>query len=145
MAGRPTIKTPELLDNILSRITEGESLNKICKDEAMPNRDTIHTWIVNDKDFSDKYARACSLRRESKFEELIDIAEDSNTDVPRARLKVDVIKWQLSKEEPKKYGDKLDLTSGGDKIQRGMSLEEINAVLARAEAEKETNNTPPKV
>jgi hypothetical protein len=54
--------------------------------------------------------RACKIRREDRFEKLEDVI-DKEEDVQRARLKVDVIKWQLSKEEPKKYGDKLDMTS----------------------------------
>lgn len=32
------------------------------------------------------------------------------------RLRIDTLKWTLSKMLPKIYGDKLDLTSGGDKI-----------------------------
>lgn len=136
--GRPTIYSEQLVNGICERIVNGESLNKICMDEAMPNRDTLYSWLATKTDFSDKYARACKIRREFKFEALEDII-DKEQDVQRARLKADVIKWQLSKEEPKKYGDKVDVTSGGDKIERGMSLEEINAILARAEAEKQGN------
>jgi hypothetical protein len=76
----------------------------------MPSRDTVHAWLASKTEFSDQYAHACKLRRENKFEELEDIAE-TEKDVQRARLRVDVIKWQLSKEEPKKYGDKIDLNA----------------------------------
>ena len=68
-------------------------------------------------------------------EEIQDIADDSSNDwieiekrdgtsyeivnkeaVLRSRLRVDTRKWLMSKLKPKKYGEKLDLTSGGDKI-----------------------------
>jgi len=114
--GRPTIFNEELATTILNRIEEGESLRKICLDKAMPNRSSVNKWLSEDKVFSDQYARACTVRRENKFEEMYSIAENTD-DVPRARLLVDVLKWQLSKEEPKKYGDKLDMTTGGDKIE----------------------------
>jgi len=34
----------------------------------------------------------------------------------RSRLRVDVRKWALSKMNPKKYGDKVDHTTGGEKL-----------------------------
>lgn len=111
-AGRPTIFSDELAAEICKQIIDGLSLRKICKSEQMPNRDTIHDWLSKNTSFSDQYAKACKLRRENKFEELEDIAA-SEPDVQRARLKIDVVKWQLSKEEPKKYGDKLDMTTNG--------------------------------
>ena len=36
--------------------------------------------------------------------------------IQRDRLRVDARKWALSKMNPKKYGDKVDVTSGGEKI-----------------------------
>lgn len=97
----------------------------------MPSRDTVYSWLAENEEFSDNYARACKIRREDKFERLESIA-DAEEDVARARLKVDVIKWQLSKEEPRKYGDKIDMTTGGEKLNRGMSDAELDAILARA-------------
>lgn len=35
----------------------------------------------------------------------------------RSRLRVDTRKFLMAKMKPKKYGDKVDLTSGGEKIQ----------------------------
>lgn len=110
--GRPSIYTEELANDICKQIIDGKSLRKICAAEEMPNRDTVHDWLSKNTTFSDQYVHACRLRRENKFEELEDIAI-TEPDVQRARLRVDVIKWQLSKEEPKKYGDKLDMTTNG--------------------------------
>lgn len=39
-----------------------------------------------------------------------------NARVQARRLQVDTRKWYLSKVLPKLYGDKLDLTSGGEKL-----------------------------
>ena len=35
----------------------------------------------------------------------------------RSRIRIDARKWMLSKLQPEKYGDKMDYTSGGEKIQ----------------------------
>lgn len=112
MNGRPTIFSEELAAKICSQIMDGKSLRAVCRADDMPNRDTVHSWLSNNKRFSDQYVYACQLRRESKFEEIEDIAVNE-PDVQRARLRIDVVKWQLSKEEPKKYGDKLDMTTNG--------------------------------
>lgn len=116
LIGRPPAYTKQLGDKICDLITTGLSLRKVCKLPGIPSRQTIHSWLIKDKDFFDQYARASKLRREEKFDELEDITDEVE-DVQRARLKIDVIKWQLSKEEPKKYGDKVDITSDGEKLQ----------------------------
>lgn len=115
---RPTIYTEELINKICKRMEEGESLKKICADPSMPVRSTIYEWLLDKdkKEFSDKYEKASNTRTEQMFDELEEIASNPKIDVKRARLMTDVRKWYLSKIVPKKYGDKIDLTSGGDKI-----------------------------
>lgn len=117
LGGRPSLFTKELADEICNRMKAGESLKKICEDSRMPHRDTVHQWL-NDEDkkwFSDKYAKASDTRTENKFDEIEEIAKNE-PDVARARLMVDTRKWYLSKIVPKKYGEKLDLTTGGEKL-----------------------------
>lgn len=113
--GRPTNYTPELADKICEYLLSWLSTTKICDKEDMPWRSTLNEWLSKYSDFADKYVRACKIRREDRFEKLEDIV-DTIEDVQKARLKVDVIKWQLSKEEPKKYWDKLDMTSDWGKL-----------------------------
>jgi hypothetical protein len=36
--------------------------------------------------------------------------------VARSKLQIDARKWKASKLAPKKYGDKMDLTTDGEKI-----------------------------
>ena len=114
--GRPTDYSEALATEICTRILAGNSLSKVCKADDMPSRSSVNKWLAENTDFSDNYVRACKIRRENRFEDLDEVV-DTVEDVQRARLKVDVIKWQLSKEEPKKYGDKIDMTSGGEKIE----------------------------
>ncbi len=128
--GRPTIYTEELCLEICKRIANGESLRSVCRDDNMPHRTTIHEWLLdkNKQDFIDQYERAVNARTENMFDELVDIADDKgeDADVQRDRLRVDTRKWYLSKVMPKKYGDKLDLTSQGEQLPAPIvSLNEI--------------------
>lgn len=127
---RPSIYTKRLADNICKRISLGESLLSICREDGMPNVDTVHTWILDGKhkEFSDNYAKARAIQAELMFDEIVEIADKSDTVVKSGaekkssaysqnqRLRVDTRKWYLSKVLPKKFGDKLDVTSGGKPV-----------------------------
>jgi len=115
--GRPTIYSKELGEKICKRMMKGESLKKISKDNKMPCRSTIHQWLLDKdkKEFLDNYEAASDVRSEDKFDEIEEIA-DSKGDVQRDRLKIDTRKWYLSKIMPKKYGEKIDITSGDKPI-----------------------------
>lgn len=115
--GRPTKKTKELTDQILYRISQGESLRSICRDVSMPNRSTIIDWRSNDPDFSNQYAQAREAGFDVTADEILDIADEpieflredpkaANAEVQHRRLKIDTRKWLLSKLCANKYGDK---------------------------------------
>lgn len=126
---RPSIFTKELGETICRRISEGESVRTICKDEHMPDAGSIYNWLLDDKhkEFFKQYQRARDIQAETMFEEIIEIADetedkivgDDKSDGARVqarKLRIDARHWHLSKLRPKKYGDKLDLTTAGDKL-----------------------------
>ncbi len=125
----------ELFDKIYDRIINGESLSSILRDKDMPSRPTFYVWIKDNVDLSNRYARATLIRADVIFEEMFDIADNGtndyvsvdigegievqklNTDhIQRSRLRIDTRKWALSKMNPKKYGEKLDVTSDNKPI-----------------------------
>jgi hypothetical protein len=126
------IPSSELIERILTRIAGGESLRAVLRGNDMPGRTTFFKWLNEDEALANQYARACAVRVEHYVEEIIEIADDKSEDwiedekgnkkpdasaVQRSRLQIDARKWLASKLAPKKYGDKVDVTSGGDKIQ----------------------------
>lgn len=113
---RPTIFNDELARVICERIAKGESVRTICKDDDMPDAGSIYNWLLDEdkKEFFKQYAKAKDAQAELMFDELLDIADSGNMDDSnRARLRVDTRKWYLSKVLPKKYGDKIDMTTDG--------------------------------
>jgi len=121
---RPTIYTEELAKKILDRIAEGESVRSIARDDDMPNKSTIFDWALYHEKFSDQYDKARDIGMEVRAEEIEDIAETME-DVQRAKLVVDTKKWNMSKLKPKRFGEKVDHTSGGKPI----PLLNLNAIL----------------
>ncbi len=124
--GRPSIFSDALALTICERLAGGESLRQICEDADMPAKSTVMKWALENKDFSDQYARARALLMEHWSDDLIDIADDGTNDyvqrtgddgevishslnnehIQRSKLRVDTRKWIMSKLAPKRYGDK---------------------------------------
>lgn len=133
-AGRPTTYSQELSDKICEQLALGKSMRTICKSEDMPCLSTIYKWIRENIEFSQQYAKAKEDGSDAIAEEMFDIADDGSNDymtitkgdksynvedrevTNRSRLRVDVRKWYLSKIKPKKYGEKVDVTSDGKAI-----------------------------
>ena len=117
---RPTKYNKKLGERICKQIANGKSLLKISKLKNMPTRQTIHNWLLDKelKDFFDNYEKSCNVRAENMFDNLNEISDlsDKKESTNRSRLRVDTRKWYLSKIMPKKYGDKLDITSGNKPI-----------------------------
>lgn len=132
-----SVYTDALGDVICERIaTSSVGLKRICEELDVPYS-TVTGWIYNtNHPMSEKYARAKQLQVEYLADEIIEIADDSSNDtvitefgakenkewVNRSRLKVDTRKWLMGKLAPRKYGDKIDVTSGGDKVKQVFNI-----------------------
>jgi hypothetical protein len=111
--GRPSLKTPELLQTICDRIANGESLRAICQDADMPHRDTVDNWLIADPEFSAKHARAREAQGDLMDERILAAAEAVTPDMAAAeRVRIDAYKWRAARLNPKRYGDKLGLVGG---------------------------------
>lgn len=123
--GRPSKRTPEICAEICERLSTGEPLAAICRDDHMPDPSTVWDWAKSDPNLSQDIARA----RESGFDALaaqcIEIADDERHDwrmtkkgvimnevaVSRAKLQVETRLKLLAKWDPKRYGDKIDVNA----------------------------------
>jgi hypothetical protein len=145
---RPKECTIELGEIICARLMEGEGLSNICKDKMLPTRATVYEWLASEnelcKEFANKYMRAREIQADYYADEIIAIADESDSYNHAAqRLKMDARKWYASKLKPKKYGDKLDVTTGGEKLPQPTLLthltdEQLAALEALAAANDNT-------
>jgi hypothetical protein len=118
--------TMDLAAEVCRRISDGESLRQVCRDESMPSTSTVLKWARELPEFSQQYAKAREDLLEHWAEEITDIADDGSNDwikrehesgrldlvpdsehINRSRLRVDTRKWLLSKLAPKKYGERV--------------------------------------
>ena len=167
--GRPKLEyNQEIGDAICELLVMGFSLRRVIKEGEketgfkMPAISTFFKWLRDNPDFAKQYARAKQEAADAMAEELLDIADDGKNDwmeiwdkegenligwkvngeaVQRSKLRVETRKFLMAKMKPKKYGEKLDLTSGGERIvQQPMYISEIKSRNVKTEAETEASS-----
>ena len=121
----------EQISIICEKISDGASLRSILKEKQPFSRSTFYEIVSENKDIADQYARAMVERQEALFEEILTIADtpcegvetiegSSGVTIRKAdmvlhrRLQIEARKWNLSRMNPKKYGDKVDVNHSGE-------------------------------
>lgn len=130
--GRPSKLTPAVVVEITKRLSEGEPLAVICRDEHMPTDRTVRTWVETDALVSSAIAHAREAGFDALAHECLEIAEDGSRDyiektnadgstyeafngehVQRSKLRIETRLKLLAKWDPKRYGDKVAVVGGG--------------------------------
>lgn len=152
MVGRPTSYTEELGERICNLISVSTiGTKKLCEEnDWMPCYATVKNWLRTHDYFLALYTRAKDDQADILVEEMLEIADDKKDDtvttefgsqgnsiaIARARLQIDTRKFIASKLKPKKYGDKLDLTTNGENMNKPaistdhLTVDEIKQLLA---------------
>lgn len=128
----PTKRTPKVVEDILARLSTGETLAAILREEErFPCVSTWLDWVAADESLALAYARARDAGEAVIAESLLDIADDGRNDymekfdkdgnsigyflngeaVQRSKLRVETRLKLLAIWNPKKYGAKLDVTT----------------------------------
>lgn len=136
-AGRPTIYSDTLANEIANQLAKGKPLTKICDDDDMPSLTTVYRWLTEKETFRDIYTRAREDQADTLADEIIKIADKTDPKdsaaVNKARLQVDARKWVASKLKPKKYGERqaIDVKHGIDDDLKDLSNAELEEELRK--------------
>lgn len=127
---RPSTYTDEIVDEVIRRVSDGEPLAQVCRDDHTPALRTFYDWVEARPELSARFARA----REAGFDiiahDALRIADtpvegvttqesDDGVKITREdmlghrRLQVDTRLKLLAKWDPKRYGDKQAIDLGG--------------------------------
>jgi hypothetical protein len=119
-ADRPISYSPEITEQILQRISEGEMLTRICAEEDMPTWQTYYRWMNGRPDLKEAHARARLAWADFWAEKVMTISLDRTGDIfvedgravadhariQRDKLITDNAKWLVGKYAPRTYGDR---------------------------------------
>ena len=76
--GRPSIKTPEVLDRICEWIANGQTLRSFCRLPGSPSFVAVYEWKDADPEFKARYERAREIGAALLHEEILDIANNTH-------------------------------------------------------------------
>ncbi|MCP1274792.1 hypothetical protein NKW43_14060 [Gluconobacter albidus] len=100
--------TPEVWDEVLELIEQGHTIRDISAMVDMPDWTTIRRYIRSDDERSTQYARARACAADAYEAEILEAARSANPETASAaKVKIDTLKWVMSKRAPKVYGDKI--------------------------------------
>jgi len=122
--GRPDTYTQAMFDEVIDRLSSGEPLAAICRDEHMPALRTFYVW----KDRTPEHAARFAGARDDGFDRIaldtMQIADEvppltsmGATDggaVQHAKLRIETRLKLLAKWDPRRYGDKLAIGGAAD-------------------------------
>lgn len=123
-----------LFKKVIKELQKGRSLRQILKDKGTPSRTALYDWLDEDEKYAERFARAQELGDEVLEETKLEIANTPLTEtifekgytgnfdfkktvtkdnVQRSKLMIDTIDKILARRNPRKYGNKIDVTSDG--------------------------------
>lgn len=165
MASRKDVYTDdekaEIAAFVIVQVATGKFVSRVFREHKttsngikMPARETFYGWVFEDatNELDDKLMRAREYGIEALLDEVTDITDCTANDtlkdadgnarpntewISRSRLRAEYRVKLAQMLKPKKYGAKLDLTTGGEKLNRPEELEAANRRIAEYEKERE--------
>lgn len=104
LGGRPTVMTQDTVNKLEYAFSIGSSVEEATHYAGI-SRQTFYAWSKEHPEFSD---RMDDLRMKPVLKARISIFNSLN-DPHQAR-------WYLTKKRPEEFGDKVDVTSGGNPL-----------------------------
>jgi predicted DNA-binding protein YlxM (UPF0122 family) len=79
--GRPTALNETLMDEIVDRMSNGQTLTYICSLDHMPSPSSVIRETERNPSFRERYTRAREHQSDVLFNQCLDIADDSTNDI----------------------------------------------------------------
>ena len=133
--GRPSLYTLALAEEVCERLSNGETLEDICRSAHMPATRTVYLWTETYASFAADFARARTRGFDAIAAQTLEIADEARNDwmeraareeggepgkafdaehVQRSKLRIETRLKLLAKWDPKRYGEKLGLEHSGN-------------------------------
>jgi hypothetical protein len=125
--GAPTTYNTQITETICVRLSQGESLSKICAEPDMPPQAVVYAWLLRHPEFAENYTRAREEQADTLADQISALADEpprmvvDDKGIERVdhgwvqwqKNRVEARKWVAAKLKPKKYSERIQMT--GDK------------------------------
>jgi hypothetical protein len=86
--GRPTLYSPELIEEFCGLIVDGMTIHRACQEAGMPSKRTIKYWLKRYPEFRREFEEAVFFRNECWMDDCVDIAGDVASGLSTAERKL---------------------------------------------------------
>lgn len=136
------------IDDICERLLEGMALKAVCKTPGYPTLTQLMRAMQDDHEVASKITMARANQSFTMRDELLEIADNDALRADERKVKIEVRKWLMGKENATRYGDfqRIELTgaNGGPmEFLTKMSDKQLEAELARLEQRTKELETKP--
>lgn len=126
--GRPTKLTKAVREEILHRLSGGESLESICRSAHLPCKETVLHWVVTDRDgFYNDYLIARTAAGFAHADQSTQVVEDVRNEVldpQQAAAMLKGLHWAAERMAPKKHAPRQEITGeGGGPLESKVALD----------------------
>lgn len=134
-AGRPSTYNFEMCKEICYQVSLGKNIKKVLLEK--PEYPTFQTWCNWKREYNelfDLYVKSMHDKSEAMDEAIDDVMiklERGDIDASTANVLIQTLKWKASKYYPKMFGDKVDMTTDGQKLQTPATPEAIAVLLQK--------------
>lgn len=111
----------ELCIEICNELANGQNIKRILdSNSSYPDWTTFRRWKQNNEELRTLYISSQqdkAIALENELDDLRDLLSSKEIDHQTYNVLAQTLKWKMAKFYPKVFGDKTDITSGGEKIQ----------------------------
>ncbi len=148
--GRPSDYDPVTAALICEKVAAGDTLARLGgseiihgKPERYPSVPTLYKWLRDYSEFLNLYEVARTVRAHARADRIDEIARQAlagEVEVAAAALAIRAETWQAARENPRSFGDKLEVAQSGTVVhEHKLNMEEIEKMepadaMALAEA-----------
>jgi len=118
--GKTLYNPQKVMDAVVDGMSKGIPITTVLKKKGMPSAMQFYRWVKKSPELQDQLNYGYELRGHYLADKIIKVAKGSGDNskeaVARNRLEFDAHRWTAARMFPKKYGDKMDVTSGDEKL-----------------------------
>jgi len=123
----------ELCIEICEEVAQGRNIMRILEANSnFPSWSTFRRWKRDKEELRTLYINAQQDKAEALEKEMDDYRDmlvSKEIDASTYNTLVQTLKWKMAKFYPKVFGDKTDITSGGEKINTNISILNIDPFI----------------
>ena len=129
----------DLCIDICNELANGQNIKRILdSNDKYPDWTTFRRWKQNNEELRTLYINSQqdkAIALENELDDLRDMLTAKEIDASTYNVLAQTLKWKMAKFYPKVFGDKTDITSGGEKITN--TLQEVKITIVTNEDESD--------